>query len=132
LSAKLEPTFADRGRRVVSVTDLHGHILGFLTGTSTSSFKQFLIYTHEAEWTLFQTHYFSKKSGSAENRTRTSESVAGNSDHLTKEALADCVWDHETKNVAKVQQKGCRSIIQFNSIQFIYVQNLTATGQLQS
>jgi hypothetical protein len=30
LSKKLVPTFADRGCRVVSATDLHGRILGFL------------------------------------------------------------------------------------------------------
>jgi hypothetical protein len=30
LSAKLVPTFADRGCHVVSVTDLYGRILGFL------------------------------------------------------------------------------------------------------
>jgi hypothetical protein len=31
LSAKLVPTFADRGCHVVSVTDPYGRILGFLT-----------------------------------------------------------------------------------------------------
>jgi hypothetical protein len=30
LSEKLVPTFADRGCRVVSATDPHGRILGFL------------------------------------------------------------------------------------------------------
>jgi hypothetical protein len=30
MSAKLVPTFADRGYRVVSATDPHGRILGFL------------------------------------------------------------------------------------------------------
>jgi hypothetical protein len=30
MSAKLVPTFADRGCRVVSATDPHGFILGFL------------------------------------------------------------------------------------------------------
>jgi hypothetical protein len=30
MSAKLVPTFADKGRRVVSVTDPYGRILGFL------------------------------------------------------------------------------------------------------
>jgi hypothetical protein len=30
LSAKFVPTFADRGRRVVSAEDPHGRILGFL------------------------------------------------------------------------------------------------------
>jgi hypothetical protein len=32
MSAKLVPTSADRGCRVVSATDPHGRILGFLTG----------------------------------------------------------------------------------------------------
>jgi hypothetical protein len=34
LSAKLVATFADRGRQVVSVTDLYGHNLGFLARSS--------------------------------------------------------------------------------------------------
>jgi hypothetical protein len=44
---------------VVSVTDPSGRILGFLD-RSYFFFKQLLICTHEAEWTLFQTHYFSE------------------------------------------------------------------------
>jgi hypothetical protein len=35
LSAKLVPTFADRGCHVVSVTDHYGRILDFLTGAAT-------------------------------------------------------------------------------------------------
>jgi hypothetical protein len=42
------PTFADRECHVVSVTDPYGCILGFLDQSN-----------HEAEWTPFQTHYFS-------------------------------------------------------------------------
>jgi hypothetical protein len=30
----------------------------FSTGAATFSFKQFLDCSHEAEWTLFQIHYF--------------------------------------------------------------------------
>jgi hypothetical protein len=41
LSAKLVPTFADKGSHVVSVTDIYGRILGFL------------------DWSPFQIHYFS-------------------------------------------------------------------------
>jgi hypothetical protein len=37
LSAKLVPTFADRGCRVVSATDLHVRILGFVDQTSWHS-----------------------------------------------------------------------------------------------
>jgi hypothetical protein len=32
----------------------------FSTGGATFSFKQLLNCTHEAEWTTFQTHYFSE------------------------------------------------------------------------
>jgi hypothetical protein len=39
LSAKLAPTFADRGYHVVSVTDLYGSILGFLDRAANFSFK---------------------------------------------------------------------------------------------
>jgi hypothetical protein len=39
---------------MVSVTDPHGCILSF------SVFKYLYNCTHEAEWTLFQTHYFSE------------------------------------------------------------------------
>jgi CBS-domain-containing membrane protein len=38
-SAKLLPTFADKGRHVVSVTDPYGHILGFLDRSRYFSFK---------------------------------------------------------------------------------------------
>jgi CBS-domain-containing membrane protein len=39
LSAKLVPTFADRGCHVVSVTDSYGHILGFLDRSRYFSIK---------------------------------------------------------------------------------------------
>jgi hypothetical protein len=39
MSAKLVPTFADRGCRVVSATDPQGSILVFQTGTATLSSK---------------------------------------------------------------------------------------------
>jgi hypothetical protein len=71
--------FVDRGCHVVSVTDTYGRILGFLDRSRYYSTKCLLSCTHEAEWTPFQTHYFF--SGSAENRTRGSGSVAKNSDH---------------------------------------------------
>jgi hypothetical protein len=50
LSAKLVPTFADRGCHLVSVTGPHGHILGFLDRSCYLFFQ--------VEWTPFQTHYF--------------------------------------------------------------------------
>jgi hypothetical protein len=79
LSAKLVPTFVDRGWHVASVTDPYGRILGFLDRSRYFSFKSLLSCTHEAEWTPFQTHYFF--SGSARNWTRASGSVAKNSGH---------------------------------------------------
>jgi hypothetical protein len=64
---------------VVSVTDPHGRILGFLYRSRYFSIKLLLICTHEAEWAPFQNHYVF--SGSAGNRTRASGSIAKNSDH---------------------------------------------------
>jgi hypothetical protein len=74
LSANLVPTFADIGCHVVSVMDPFGRILRFL---DRSRYFFFLNCTHEAELTPFQTRYFCR----AGNRTRTSGSVARNSDH---------------------------------------------------
>jgi hypothetical protein len=53
LSKKLVSTVADRGCHVVSVMDPSGRNIDFL-GRS----RYFLF--HEAEWTPFQTHYFSE------------------------------------------------------------------------
>jgi hypothetical protein len=58
-----------------------------LTGAATFSFKQFLNYPHEAEWTPFQTHYFSENLVVPGIEPGTSVSVARNSDHWTKEAV---------------------------------------------
>jgi hypothetical protein len=60
LSAKLMPTFVDRGCHVVSLTDPYAVLSVFYTGAATFFFKQLLSCTHEAEWTPFQTHYFSE------------------------------------------------------------------------
>jgi hypothetical protein len=38
--------------------DPYGLILGFLDRSRYFSIKELLSCTHEAEWTLFQTHYF--------------------------------------------------------------------------
>jgi hypothetical protein len=58
LSVKLVPTFA---HRVVSVTDPYGRFLGFLNQNHYFfSFKKPLNCAREAEWTPFQTHYFSE------------------------------------------------------------------------
>jgi hypothetical protein len=52
--------FADRGCHVVSVTDAYSHILDFLDRSRYFFFLVALSCTHEAEWTLFQTHYVSE------------------------------------------------------------------------
>jgi hypothetical protein len=44
---------------VVSVKDPYKHIFGFLDWSQYFSSKQLLNFIHMAEWTLFQTHYFS-------------------------------------------------------------------------
>jgi hypothetical protein len=45
---------------VVRVTDLYGRNLGFLDRSRYFSIKYLLSCTHEAEWTPFQTRYFSE------------------------------------------------------------------------
>jgi hypothetical protein len=67
LSAKLVPTFEDRGSRVVSATDPYSRILAFLDWFSST---QLLSCTQEAEWTPFQTHCFSENLAEPGNRTR--------------------------------------------------------------
>jgi hypothetical protein len=49
--------------------------------------KYLLNYPHEAEWTPFQTHYFSKNLVAQEIEPGTSGSVAINSDHFTTKAV---------------------------------------------
>jgi hypothetical protein len=60
LLAKLVPTFVNRGCHMVSVTDPYGRILGFLDRRRQFFCKYPLSCTYEAEWTPFQTHYFSE------------------------------------------------------------------------
>jgi hypothetical protein len=45
------------------------------------SLENFLNYPHEAEWTLFQTHYFSENLVTPGMEPGISGSVARNSDH---------------------------------------------------
>jgi hypothetical protein len=45
---------------MVSVKDPYVSILGFVTGAATFSSKYLLSCTHEAEWTPFQSQYFSE------------------------------------------------------------------------
>jgi hypothetical protein len=59
---------------VVSATDPPVVNSVFLTGAATYSFKWLRNYPHEAEWTPFQTHYYSENleapgiSGSVDHR----------------------------------------------------------------
>jgi hypothetical protein len=61
LSAKLVPTLAGRGCRVVSATIPPQSLISVFSTGAAISLKQLLNYRHEAEWTPFQTHYFSEK-----------------------------------------------------------------------
>jgi hypothetical protein len=61
--------------------DPYSCILDFLDWNSYFSFKQLLSCTHEAEWTLFQTHYFSENFVELGIEPGTSEPVARNSGH---------------------------------------------------
>jgi hypothetical protein len=70
---------------MVSVTDPYSRILGFLDMkpllSLSSSFS--ILPTHEAEWTAFQTHYFSENLVAP----RTFGSVARNPDRQTTETV---------------------------------------------
>jgi hypothetical protein len=81
LSAKLVPTFVDRGCHVISVTDPCGRILGFLD-QSHYFFFQVAPQLYSRGWVDHVSDpLLLRKSGSAGNRTRTSGSIARNSDH---------------------------------------------------
>jgi hypothetical protein len=78
LSAKLVPTFADRGCRVVSATDPYCRIVGFLD-RSSYFFFQVAPHLYSRGWVdPVPDPLFLRKSGNAGNRTRTSGSVARN------------------------------------------------------
>jgi hypothetical protein len=81
LSAKLVPTFADRGCHAISVMNTYGRILGFLD-RSRYFFLQVAPQSHSRGWVnLGSDPPLLSKCISAWNRTRTSGSVARNSDH---------------------------------------------------
>jgi hypothetical protein len=81
LSATLVPTFADRGYHVVRVTDSYHCILWFL-GRKFYFFFQLAPQLYSRGWVdLVPDPLFLGKSGFAGNWTRTSGSVARNSDH---------------------------------------------------
>jgi hypothetical protein len=61
------------------VTDPYGRILGFLDRSRCFFFIQYLLsFTHEAEWTPLQTHYFLEKLIAAGIGPGTSGPVARN------------------------------------------------------
>jgi hypothetical protein len=62
---------------MVSATDPPVVFSVFLTRAATTSSKYLLSYTHEAEWTLFQTHCLSENLEAPGIEPRTSGSVAG-------------------------------------------------------
>jgi hypothetical protein len=66
---------------MVSTADLRHRILGFLDRSRYFSFKYLLGCTHEAEWTPFQTHYFSENLVAPGIEPRIFVSVARNSDY---------------------------------------------------
>jgi hypothetical protein len=86
LSGKLVPTFADRGFYVVGVTDLYGRNLGFVD-RSPYFFFQVVPQLYSWGWVDPVPDLILRKSGSVGNRTRTSRSVARNSDHYTAETV---------------------------------------------
>jgi hypothetical protein len=81
LSAKLVQPFADRWCRVDSATDPTAVNLGFLDRSRYFSIQVALSCPHEAEWTPFQTHYFSENLVAPGIKPETSGSVDSNSDH---------------------------------------------------
>jgi hypothetical protein len=86
---KLVPTFADRGCHVVSLTVPYGRILGFLDRSRYFSF-QVAPQLYSRGWVdPVPDPLLLRKSGSSENRTRTSGSAARNSDHWTTETATN-------------------------------------------
>jgi hypothetical protein len=77
LSAKLVPTFEDRGVSRGQRNRSHGHILGFLD----QSRYYFFQVAPQAERNPFQTYYFSENLIAPGIDPETSGSVARNSDH---------------------------------------------------
>jgi hypothetical protein len=84
----LVPTFVDRGvsrgQRGGSPTVVN---LSFLDRNRYFYFKQPLIYSHEAEWTPFQTLCYAENLVAPGIEPETSGLAARNSDHQTTEAV---------------------------------------------
>jgi hypothetical protein len=81
LSAKLVPTFADRGCHVVSVTDPYGRTIDVLDRSRYFFFHAALQLYSRGRVDPVQDLLLLRKSGRAENRTRTSRCAARNTDH---------------------------------------------------
>jgi hypothetical protein len=87
LSVKLLPTFEDTGCHAVSVTDLYGRILVCLDWIHYFFF-QVAPQLYSRGWVdPIPDPLLLRKSGRTGNRTRSSRSVARNSDHYTAEAV---------------------------------------------
>jgi hypothetical protein len=81
MSSKLVPILADRGFYVASFTDPYGCILGFLERSRYFFFQVAPQLYSRGSVDLVPDPRLLRKSGSAGNRTRTSGSVARNSNH---------------------------------------------------
>jgi hypothetical protein len=86
LSAKLVPTFAGRGRRVVSVTDPYDHILGFLD-RSRYFFFQVAPQLYSRGWVDPVPDPLLRKSGSSGNRDKELKML-----FICWYWLSDCSW----------------------------------------
>jgi hypothetical protein len=96
-SAKLVPTFAYRGRCVVSTTNPYDRILSFLDRSRYYFF-------HSRGWVdPVPDPLLLRKSASAGNRTRTSGSVTRSPDHQTTEVVICCpsTWINKELNWTK-------------------------------
>jgi hypothetical protein len=101
LSAKLVPTFEDKGYHVVSVTHPYGRILGFLDRSCYFVFQVAPQLYSRGLVDPVPDPRLLRKSGIPGNRTRTSGSVARNSDHWTTEAVsfrAEYFENHEARH----------------------------------
>jgi hypothetical protein len=102
-SAKLVPTFANRGCHVVSVPNPYGRNLGLLD-RSRYFFFQVAPQLYSRGWVdPVPDPLLLRKSGSTENRTRTSGSVARNSVHWTTKAVR--TWQYALNNRHEVYNK---------------------------
>jgi hypothetical protein len=79
------------GCYVVIAAEHTSVILSFPDQSQYYSFQYLLIYAHEAEWTQFQTHYYSENEDASGNEPRISRSAYRNYFHETTGAVYDSV-----------------------------------------